>query len=44
MNPILFGIVFGAAMIYIIVSTATYKPKDNDKNKKQINNNSRKEV
>jgi len=34
MDPILFGIVFGLAMIYIIVSTLTIKPKDNDKNKK----------
>ena len=34
MDPILFGIVFGAAMIYIIVSTVTTKPKDNNKNGK----------
>ena len=28
MNPILFGIVFGGAMIYHIVSTLTFKEKD----------------
>ena len=28
MNPVLFGIVFGCAMIYLIVSTLTFKEKD----------------
>lgn len=28
MNPVLFGIVFGGAMIYVIVSTLTFKEKD----------------
>jgi len=31
MDPILFGIVFGLAMIYIIVSTLTDKNKKTDK-------------
>ena len=31
MNPILFGIVFGGAMIYLIVSTLTFKEKDKNK-------------
>ena len=28
MNPILFGIIFGGVMIYLIVSTLTFKEKD----------------
>jgi len=28
MNPVLFGIVFGVAMIYLIVSTLTFKEKN----------------
>lgn len=28
MNPILFGIVFSAIMIYVIVDTLTFKPKN----------------
>lgn len=31
MNPILFGIVFGGAMIYLIVSTLTFKEKNRNK-------------
>lgn len=31
MNPILFGIVFGGAMIYLIVTTLTFKEKDKNK-------------
>ncbi len=31
MNPILFGIVFSAIMIYVIVDTLTFKPKDKNK-------------
>ena len=32
MNPVLFGIVFGGAMIYLIVSILTFKEKDRESN------------
>ena len=32
MNPVLFGIVFGGAMIYLIVSTLTFKEKGKNRN------------